>query len=310
MVSESPLHETIKSFAQEHQIIIGVCPATPLDKERLTASPFVPFVSRDMEKRTNPAASLPGVKGIIVIGVGQELSLLHNDNNTSDVIDTHNTHPIARLSSLGTCRDYHPHVKSLLKKLAEKLKSHRDFRFKILVDSPTLDERALAHRANLGFFGRNGLIISPEFGSRFNIGCMLTDIPLDEMRSKTGACESSPTPQSPGCPTGCRLCIEACPTGALDKDRLDAATCISYLTQKDELTPEEASLLGEQLYGCDICQDICPYNQPREPVYIDPKGWLAMTDEDFAREYGDTAMLWRGANLLRRNAEKSKHMVL
>jgi len=279
--------DALRSFAQKNNIIAGACHAAPLEKARLLASPFVPFVSSDIEKRTNPDKTLSGVESIIVIGVGA------GDVFSKAFLEKGS---IAQLSSLGIDDDYHVKVKNLLRELADELKQiYGEFRYKILVDGSGLDERALAHRAGLGFFGRNGLIISSKFGSRFNIGCMLTDIPLEDVVLSDDITTS--------CPPDCRLCIDACPGGALGSDYLNAKRCVSYLTQKDDLTEEEAALLGQQLYGCDICQDVCPFNAPRKPAFVDPKLWLDMDDETFAREYGHTAMLWRGTKLLRRNAE-------
>ena len=154
------LPEILSAFAEKHNIIAGACHAAPIDLERLTQSLFVPFVSRNMKKRTNPAETLPDVQSIIVIGVGEEQP------------------GKANLSALGTNPDYHIRVKNFLRMLAAEI--HGDFAYKILVDSPGLDERTLAERAGLGFFGRHGLIISQKFGSRFNIGCMLTNLLLPE----------------------------------------------------------------------------------------------------------------------------------
>ena len=159
-----------------------------------------------------------------------------------------------------------------------------------------MDERAFAHRAGLGFYGRNGLIISPVFGSRFNIGLLLLDIPI--------ATAAETAPLSPRCPPTCRLCIDACPGGALRPGLpMDTKKCVSYLTQKRDWAGEEAALHG-QLYGCDICQDVCPFNAPTQnKTYVNPWEWLEMDDEQFAQKYGHTAMLWQGAALLRRNAQ-------
>ncbi|MCL2216966.1 MAG: DUF1730 domain-containing protein [Defluviitaleaceae bacterium] len=284
----------VSEFAKQNNAIIGACHAAPLENPRLMAGSFVPFVSRDHEKRTNPARALKDVESIIVIGVPplqKEKPLAHPPKPLSNCF----------LSSLGTDEDYHPRVKNLLKLLAEELKSHfGEFRYKILVDSPGLDERALAHRAGLGFFGRNGLIISREFGSRFNIGCMLTDIPLKNLRV-----ENEENPPESECPPGCRRCLEACPGGALKHGQLEASRCVSYLTQKKELTPPESALIktSNQLYGCDICQDVCPFNAPHEPVFVNPKDWLDKTTEDLQKEYGHTAMLWLSTELPRRNAQ-------
>jgi len=280
----------LHDFAAQNNAIIGACHAAPLEIGRLMASPFVPFVSRDINKRTNPSASLKDAQSIIVIGVPQPL------RGAAECASPENT---ALLSSLGADEDYHVRVKGLLQKLAAELKIHYgDFRHKILVDSSGLDERALAHRAGLGFFGRNGLIISTQFGSRFNIGCMLTSIPIDVF----GLFVESDSSHKK-CPSDCKLCIEFCPGNALETEHLNPTRCVSYLTQKDELNQEESALIKNQLYGCDICQDICPFNAPRETVLINPETWLTMDDDAFKKQYENTAMLWRGTNIPRRNAK-------
>ncbi|MCL2238520.1 MAG: epoxyqueuosine reductase, partial [Defluviitaleaceae bacterium] len=282
----------IEQFAARHGIIAGVCDAQPLARALCEATGFVPFVSRDWEKRTSPAATLPGARSIVVVGCG------YGENKGDEIQQTSFTEGFyGELSTLGQFPDYHVRVKGILLELVEELRKHHDFKYKLLVDSPGLDERALALRAGLGHYGRHGLVISKAFGSRFHIGCLLTDIPLE-------APPENQTPRGTGvasaCPPDCRRCVDACPTGALSPEGgLDAGRCISYLTQKDSLNPEEATCLGNQLYGCDICQDACPFNPARDKTWVHPAHWLSMTDGDFTREYGHTAMLWRGADILR-----------
>jgi epoxyqueuosine reductase len=281
----------VDAFAARHGCIAGVCDAAPLPRAPYEATGFVPFVSKDLEKRTNPAATLPGVQSIVVVGVGHG-----TEGENAERALLRQPEDCAEISSLGQAEDYHIRIKGLLLELVKELRKHYTFRHKALVDSPGLDERALAVRAGLGFYGRHGLVISREYGSRFNIGCLLTDIPL------TAPLHNDPANR---CPPGCQRCIAACPTGALAHGhKFNVARCISYLTQKDTLTPQELSLLGNQLYGCDICQDACPRNAPRVKTTVHPADWLAMSDDDFARAYGHTAMLWQGAERLRRNARK------
>jgi len=279
------IFDIIQTFSIAHSSVFGICDASPLDAVYLQKSTFVPFVSSDIQKRTDPSAILPGVQSIIVIGVGTSCNVPYQAQSEEK---------FAELSSLGTDKDYHIRVKALLRELVNELSRHITFKYKILVDSPTLDERAFARRAGIGFFGRNGLIICPQFGTRFNIGLLLTDIPL-----------SKPTfPSESKCPPNCRLCIDACPNGAFRFDSpLDTVKCISYLTQKRDLTEEEKAMLSNQLYGCNICQDVCPFNTPREKIYINPHEWLAMDDTAFAEKYENTAMLWQGPEILRRNAQ-------
>ena len=350
------VNEILASFAEKHNTIIGVCHALPLETTRgaaspflsaVDSSPFVPFVSCDAERRTNPAATLPSVESIMVIGVESSAEnnlsptpCLHSGNSLTggEAVSANQVRTMteswlqpsatAYFSSLGTCADYHKRVRELLRELASELKqTHGGFKYKILVDGGGLDERALAVRAGIGFYGRHGLVISQEFGTRFNIGCLLTNIPLEKFQkgsfngnfSEKSSNESffeegsgeiffpkKVPPENFSCPPSCNLCIKSCPTDALGGDFLRASRCISYLTQKDELTAEEEKLLANagQLYGCDICQDVCPFNAARPPLgeRVNPAEWLTMSDEDFRQQYGHTSMLWRGAEILRRNA--------
>ncbi|MCL1845831.1 MAG: DUF1730 domain-containing protein [Defluviitaleaceae bacterium] len=330
----------VQSFAEKHNILAGVCDAAPLevsDSARL-ASPFVPFVSADAERRVNPSVTLPGVESIVVVGVpifggevlggsapvawasspplgGRPAPEPPQGSKAPLTPSLGGGRFVAQLSSLGAGEDYHVRVKKILGELVGELeKTHGAFEYKILVDSPGLDERALAHRAGLGFFGRNGLLISKKFGSRFNIGCVLTSLNVsffEEGRAGGGTFFSKKiSPENFACPDDCNLCIKSCPNGALGEKNLRVERCISYLTQKDELSPDEEKMLHGQLFGCDICQDVCPFNahMPRASACVDLAEWLKMSDEEFEKKYGRTGMLWRGTEILRRNARLAKRV--
>jgi len=292
----------LQAFAKTNNCVVGVCDASPLDNARLQKSEFVPFVSGNLRKRTDPSAILPDVQSIIVFGVGA--SQTHSpQKNTGE--------KLAQLSSLGANADYHVNVKVLINKFINEITQHtQNFKCKILIDSPNLDERAFAQRAGIGFFGRNGLIISPEYGTRFNIGLLLTNVWCQgNSYSDTGRMAQRITKTIPlapfQCPPNCNLCIAACPTNAIQLNKpLNTVRCISYLTQKKYLTADEELLLSQsnQLYGCDICQDVCPFNIPNKKNYIAPQQWLEMDDTAFSKYYRHTAMLWQGTDILRRNA--------
>ena len=280
---------------------IGITDESQIDNDRLQASVFTPFVCSNMSKRVNPKNVLTDAKSIIVINVPYNPEGFYTN-----------------LSSLGVGCDYHKRVKDVLRvKAAELARAYGPFRHRILVDSPTLCERSLAVRAGLGFFGKNGLVISPVFGSRFNIGVMLTDIPVENIRFLTGfglaipalsrSCFGDeenlvPIRQVNCCPEDCGLCLKACPNGAIrDGKPLNVSLCISYLTQKENLTAEEEKLLQGQLYGCDICQNICPKNAKQESTYFDPKKIFMLSDNEINEHFGHTAMGWK-IGLLKRNA--------
>jgi len=184
----------------------------------------------------------------------------------------------------------------LLEELAVRLACEKPFEYKIYSDTGHLNERGLAVQAGLGFVGKSGAVISKNFGSFFNIGYMLTDmeLPSNDMTIPS-ACGN------------CRRCIDACPGGALENG-LDAHRCISYLTQKkDAPTAEESDIMGNWLYGCDICQDVCPFNTNVERCKVEEAypllaNCVDITDLEFERRYGERTLYWRGIEIFRRNA--------
>jgi len=272
------LQQYISDFAAIHDCITGITDAAPLPY----SSGFVPFVNSDIRKRTDPTAILPHAKSIIMLGM--PYAVIPDNGPVPD-----NAGLIAAFAS---GEDYHTRLRSLLKSLVVALSEHYAFKYKILVDSPFLDERALAVRGRLGFYGRNGLVIAKNIGSRFNIGCLVTDIPYE--------INATPLPIPNACPEDCHRCIKACPTGAITEKGV--SHCISYLTQKSTLSPAETQLLGRHLYGCDICQAVCPHNGDWPTPWAYPENWLTMTDDALKSTYSHTPMLWQGLDILRRNA--------
>jgi epoxyqueuosine reductase len=188
-------------------------------------------------------------------------------------------------------RDYHRSVRELLGDLAGRISARR---YKILVDGGGLVEREWAVKAGLGFWGKNCCVISPSKGSFFNIGLLLTDLELPSSKECSGVdCGA------------CTRCLDACPGKALVPFKLNHKNCVSYITQKNgELSYEDRAIMGRQVFFCDICQRVCPYNKEiaPEPAVVSLTRLMNMSEEEFRQTCAHTAMNWKGLKILKRNA--------
>lgn len=203
-------------------------------------------------------------------------------------------------------RDYHFILREYLNELIDFMKEElgTEAHFKPMVDTGELIDVAVAARAGIGFIGRNGLLITKEFGSYVYLGEIITNIPFDPDSLVDYDCGD------------CMRCIDGCPTQALlGNGEINAQKCLSYQTQTKDYMPEEyRRKMGKVIYGCDICQIVCPYNQgidfhlhqEMEPEYekVRPKlePMLTVSNREFKEQFGDMAGSWRGKKPLQRNA--------
>lgn len=217
------------------------------------------------------------------------------------------------LSLYARGEDYHRCVTRRLSMAAEKLKTiSPECCFVVGTDNSPLDERQCARLAGVGVIGKHGLVMVEGYGSWVFLGTILTDLPL----------ESAETP-SPDC-IGCGACVRACPGGALREEVFDEDKCLSALTQKKgQLPPEQEELVKHHplIWGCDICQRVCPYNRGVQLSELDDltgRGELpylpsltaedmeGLTNKTFRAKYGERAFAWRGPAVIRRNLEWKK----
>jgi epoxyqueuosine reductase len=173
--------------------------------------------------------------------------------------------------------------------------------YRVLVDANQHVDREAAARSGVGFYGKNTMLITRRHGSWVVLGTLITDVELE------------PTPPLDADCGECRLCVDACPTGALDEPgTLDATKCLSYWTQSPEPVPVEyRAALGAQVYGCDICQDVCPWNrgvqkrragEPEQDAHVDLVHWLEADGREVVDEYARLYVPRNEPRYLRRNA--------
>src|SRR4051812_41650821 len=196
--------------------------------------------------------------------------------------------------------DAYSQLRDRLDELGRRLGS----RYRVLVDANQHVDREAAARSGVGFYGKNTLLITKRFGSWVVLGTLVSDLELE------------PTPPLELDCGSCTLCIDACPTGALDEPgTLDATRCLSYWTQSASDPPAEfRPALGAQVYGCDICQDICPWNRGIEKrragvpppagaePHVDLVDWLESEPDELRRRFARLFVPRNDGRFLQRNA--------
>src|SRR5579884_1006471 len=230
--------------------------------------------------RADPRLLLPTARSIICVG-----KLYNGPQAYSTTL--HSTE-LAWISRYAWGDDYHDVLRAGLERLAHTLGTDHDWR--VCVDTAPLLERSYARQAGLGWIGKNTCLINEPLGSWFFLGELLTSLEIEP-----------DSPPSDRCGT-CTRCIDACPTGALTPYELDATRCISYFTieLRGPIPPEHHRRIGHHVFGCDICQDVCPWNR-RAPVTDDsafgPRNFAppleklaGLTEEEFRSLFRGTAV--------------------
>ena len=195
-------------------------------------------------------------------------------------------------------KDYHNRVRKKARRLAlEIMASYPGSKTRVCVDSAPILERSFAYRSGMGFIGKNNMLIVPGHGSYVFLAEILTTalLPLGDSRPREDLCGN------------CTRCLDACPTGALEGSRrLDASRCLSYHTIEHEgdFDSETGERMGRCFLGCDVCQEVCPFNRVQKTKAATLPGigeFLKMDDVEFKTLFGQTALARSGLERIQRN---------
>ncbi len=258
------------------------------------------YMAANQEKRLNPSELVSGAKSVVVFLKNYFPEVEQNET-------------AYRVSKYAYGRDYHKVLKAQLKSILNHLAQEYSINGRGFVDSAPVLERALARKAGLGFIGKNTCLINKKIGSFCFICELILDVDLGDDQG---------VEVIPSC-GNCRKCIDACPTGALiGPGILDSRKCISYLTieKKGELAPEQSRLLQKDhfVFGCDICQDVCPWNAKAIPTteadFNARKGitvwhdnsWETMDEVTFFETFAGTPLMRAGYEQMKRNIQHVK----
>ena len=283
----------------------GIAKATALDEESAHVEQWLEgkregemgYLTRNKEKRYDPRLLVEGTKSIVTV--------LYNYFPKQE-IGSSSKYIIAKYA-YGS--DYHDVLKRKMRQLLARIESQTGELegVRIFVDSAPVLDRAWAVRCGLGFIGKNTSLIHPKKGSFFFIGHLFLPLELEETgKTMTNHCGR------------CTKCLDACPTGALEAPfHIDARKCISYLTieYKGSLAGIDPKTFKGWMYGCDICQDVCPYNrfalpniepefQPSEQLLsMKESDWKELNQTDFESLFKHSAVKRAGYEGLKRNIE-------
>jgi epoxyqueuosine reductase len=283
----------------------GIAPAAPVGRSEYYRrwlsegrAGSMSYLHRYAEQRTDPRVLLSGARSVIVVASNYHQTAPPRPKDGR---------PRGRVARYAWGHDYHRVVKKKLFALTDRLRQTLDepFDAKVCVDTAPLLEREFAAAAGIGWIGKNTMVLHPELGSYFFLGEIVTTLEL--------ACDA-PIPDHCG---SCTRCLDACPTHALHEPyQMDASLCVSYLTieHRDEIPATLSPAVGDWVYGCDICQEVCPYNRDAPatkepdfavrlpgpyPILADLLHW---SDDDYRQALRNSAMKRAKLPMLRRNA--------
>jgi epoxyqueuosine reductase len=269
--------------------LCGIAPSRPLTERKNVLKEWcdkgmncdMSYLARNIEKRIDPEFLVPGAKSLIVTGLNYYTDNKQEEENV----------PIISRYAFGT--NYHDVIMKKLDLLLTFIRSlDKEAEGSPYVDSEPLLEKAWAVEAGLGWQGRHSVVINDKIGSFFFIGIIVLNLELDyDAPYKENRCGN------------CRLCIDQCPTGAINEDgTIDTRRCIANLTIENRgLIPEDIiPKMGRRVYGCDKCQEVCPWNShakkhktsefelPEELKNMRPEEWINLSKEQFDRLFKDS----------------------
>ena len=266
------------------------------------------YLQRNVEIRAEPARLLPGARSIICVALNYGRPEPGAASLAQQGVEDGSPHPpTGRVAQYARGRDYHVVMRRMLRELVDRLREevNEPFEARVCGDTAPLLERELARAAGLGWMGKNTCLLHERLGSYLFLGEVLTTLELEP---------DSPVPDRCGT---CTRCLDACPTKAFPAPyQLDASRCISYFTieHRGEVPKEFHAAIGDWVFGCDICQQVCPFNakaaaathpeitEDRIPARLDLLGLLNLDSADYRRLTKDTAARRATRHMWRRNA--------
>lgn len=300
------------------------------------------YLADNVEKRLDPRQLVPGARSVIMVadqyatradptpspsggGPGRGAPVQddahivnarapHSESNSPLLSPLPEGGGVGRIARYARGEDYHEAMKHRLQSVRNHLRNtYPEHRFRSFIDTAPVLEREHAARAGLGWIGKHTLLINPRLGSWLFLGGIITTMDLPAPP------EQCPVPDSCG---SCTRCIDACPTRAITPWSVNASRCISYLTieHRSELPAERRAAMGDWVYGCDVCQEVCPHNSPRadgvdvgeaRPEYaprrsgfdlLEVLGWDAA---GFRAMFRDSAIKRATLEMMQRNAENA-----
>ncbi|WP_373599563.1 tRNA epoxyqueuosine(34) reductase QueG [Paraclostridium bifermentans] len=293
-MNTNSLKEFCKSIGVDTVGVAGIGPYYDLEKiikKRIDKDYITGMEETVIEKRINPKVTMENVESIIVCA----FPYYTEDNNKSNI------------SKYCYGKDYHIVVKEKLEEIAKYISDKTEgFEYMVFVDNGPLVDRYLASISGIGYYGINNNIITDKYGSYVFIGYILNNYKFEVDDKNEKKC------------INCGKCIDSCPGGAiLGSFEFNPKKCLSYITQKkEELDEEEINILNKsnKVFGCDICQDICPHNKNISKTNIkefyenlmyslDEDEILNISNKEFKRRYKEKAFSWRGKKIIQRNME-------
>ena len=289
--------EIIELFNKKGLNTVGIAPIGPyyelkkVLKDKVEKNLITGMEEPDLEKRINPKLIMENAKSIIVCVFPYHIEDKYESN----------------ISRYCYGMDYHLVIKEKLNEICEEIKSvDEKFEYRVFADNGPLVDRYLAYLAGIGYYGVNNNLITDKYGSYVFIGYIVNnyDLEVDNPTNKT--CIK------------CNKCVKYCPGNALEGNyKMNPKKCLSYITQKkEELTLEEKDKMKKNklIFGCDICQIVCPHNKDICESNIeefttdlitnlDEEEISSISNKEFKRRYKNRAFSWRGRNIIKRNMD-------